>query len=347
MKKLLLILLAAAAFYVGGAFRFAPLMITAGVIVIIMPIMFALSRALGKHISADFKSSESAAVKNTELTRALVCENGGGLPVSRFRAEITAEYRGEKPTKFTLIGSAEPKGKTETEFKITPPRCGLIRLELKKIKVCDYLNIFAAPKKASAEALIAVYPKEREMKISFAPEYGSGGFAERVGARGGGEDSEIRQLREYERGDSARLIHKNLSARMGEPWVKELEKQADYIINLNLDLSGAAEAGPDGLDVFYEVLSALCAGLLKGAAAVNVSFSVKGAARSRAVRGADDMRGLLLELYKTEPEAFSETGALTDGLTLSADSVLSRGGERIMKFTAENLDEELGRFYNL
>ena len=209
------------------------------------------------------------------------------------------------------------------------------------------MNIFAAPKKASAEALIAVYPKEREMKISFAPEYGSGGFAERVGARGGGEDSEIRQLREYERGDSARLIHKNLSARMGEPWVKELEKQADYIINLNLDLSGAAEAGPDGLDVFYEVLSALCAGLLKGAAAVNVSFSVKGAARSRAVRGADDMRGLLLELYKTEPEAFSETGALTDGLTLSADSVLSRGGERIMKFTAENLDEELGRFYNL
>lgn len=346
MKKLLLILLAAAAFYIGGAFRFAPLMIMAAVIVIMFPVMFILSRRLGKNLNIHLKPSGGAMVKNIEASRAVVCENSGRLPVSRFRAEITASYRGQKPVKTALNGSAEPKGKTETEFKITAPHCGLIRLELKRLKTYDYTGVFAASKTIGEYADIAVYPAKRKMKLNYPPDLGMSGYAESAAIRGG-EDTEIRQLRKYERGDSARLIHKNLSARMGEPWVKELERQADHTAELNLDMGGAAEAEIELLDAFYEVLSALAAGLLKNAAAVRINCVAADAIRTRVVRNYDEIRGALLALYQTDPKSFGKTNAAPDALTLSVDLVLSRGGERITKFTAENLGEELSRVYDI
>lgn len=340
MKKILLVLFAAAAFYLGGAYRFTPLLVFAVAIIMLLPTMFILSRALGKKLSVRFERPEYSAEKGSEAAISVICENGGRLPVTRCRADISAAYPNSKPSKIKFQIGADANSEQTKELEINAPYCGLIELKIEKLKVCDWLNIFAAPKKCGAVCRAAIYPKEQEFDVSLAPSRGMSGFAERPGLRGG-SDTEIKSLREYEHGDSARLIHRNLSARTGELWVKELEKQADFIAELYLDMSGADKAEPRTMSLFYEVLSALAAGLLKNAAAVRL-FYKSGEERLLTARSRGDIRAALFELYKTDPKSFGAAEAPSGRLMLGLDCRLSRDGKTVKKFTAKDFDAVSG-----
>ncbi len=340
MKKIFLLLFAAAAFYLGGAYRFTPLLVFAAAALLLLPTMFILSRALGKKTDVKFVRPEYSAEKGGEAAVSVLCENGGKLPVTLCRADISAAYPNSKPSKLKLQTGADAKSEQTKELLIKAPYCGLIELKIEKLRVCDWLNIFAAPKKCGGVCRAAVYPKEREFDISFAPSRGLSGFAERPGLRGG-SDTEIKNLREYEHGDSARLIHRNLSARTGELWVKELEKQADIIAELYLDMSGARTAEPQTTDMFYEVLSALAAGLLRNAAAVMIYYS-RGENHCLTARNRGDIRAALLELYKTDPASLGAAEAPSGATTLGLDCRLTRDGKTIKTFTAKDFDAENG-----
>lgn len=340
MKKIFLLIFAAAAFYLGGAYRFTPLLIFAAAVILLLPAMFILSRALRKKLSVRFARPEYSAEKGSEAAVSVICENDGKLPVTRCKTDISAAYPNSKPSKIKFQIGADAKSEQTKELFIKTPCCGLIELKIEKLRVCDWLNIFAAPKKCGAVCRAAIYPKDQEFDVSLTPSQGMSGFAERPGLRGG-SDTEIKSLREYEHGDSARLIHRNLSARTGELWVKELEKQADFIAELYLDMSGADNAEPQTMSLFYEVLSALAAGLLKNAAAVRL-FYKSGEDRCLTARSRGDIRAALLELYKTAPKSFGAAEAPSGGLMLGLDCILSRDGKTIKKFTAEDFDAESG-----
>ncbi len=340
MKKILLVLFAAAAFYLGGAYRFTPLLVFAAAVILLLPTMFILSRRLRKKTDVRFACPEYSAEKGSEAAVSVICENGGWLPLTRCLANISAAYPNSKPNKIKFRIGADAKSEQTKDIDIKAPYCGLIELKIERLRVCDWLNIFAAPKKCGAVCRAAVYPKEQEFDVSLAPSQGMSGFAERPGLRGG-SDTEIKSLREYEHGDSARLIHRNLSARTGELWVKELEKQADFIAELYLNMSGADRTEPQKTGLFYEVLSALTAGLLKNAAAVRL-FYKSGEERRLTARSREDIRAALLELYKTDPKSFGAAEAPSGGLMLGLDCILSRDGKTIKKFTAEDFDAESG-----
>ena len=65
---------------------------------------------------------------------------------------------------------------------------------------------------------------------------------------------EIRQVREYRSGDSLRSVHRNLSARSGNLWIKEYERETEGAARVFLDLSEFSAAGPSERDSFYRLL---------------------------------------------------------------------------------------------
>ena len=338
MKKIFTALVAAAAFYIGGVYRFPPLMILSATAILILPVMFIISRLLRKNIKSEFSEKNSAVFKNTECLCVIVYENSGRLPVSRFYAKISYGYPGEKPKKKRIRGSADSKSSCETELSIPAPYCGMLTVKLEKLYVCDYLALWAAPKYSDSEIKIAVLPKERAVDVRYTPRYGLSGFAESIGARGG-DDPEVKQLREYERGDSARLIHQNLSARTGELWVKELEKQSDNAVDLYLDMGGAKAADCKRMDAFYEALSALTAGLLKSAAAVRVRYSINTNPQVFTVSDRADIHRLLTALYQADPNTLDKGDIPYDAISLNFESELRRGGELVKTLSQENTDE--------
>lgn len=341
MKKLFLILFAAATFYLGGAYRFPPLLAAACAALLMLPAMFILSRALRKNFGVKFIDTDVSAEKGEALTVPLLCENSGKLPVTICRADISAAYPNMDPTGIKLRCGADANSKRTKDLSLKAPYCGLVDIKIEKLHICDWLNIFAAPKKSGCECRAAVYPAERSFDVSLSPSFGMSGFSDRRGIRGGSGD-EIKNLREYEHGDSARLIHKNQSAKTGELWIKELEKQADFTAELYLDMSGADGAEPETMDLFYEVLSALTAGLLKTAAAVRIFYS-DGENRVMTARNRKDILTALFKLYGTDPETFGSARVPDGGVLLDLGCGLRRDGKIIKKFSRENFDSEPDR----
>ncbi len=336
MKKICWAIIALAAFYIAGAYRLTPLMIFSAAALLILPVMFAVSRLLRRSVSAEFKSETGAAAVNSEYRCNISCKNQSRLPVGRFCVRVCCGYGADKPIKKRLYGSLEPKSSGELSFDVYAPYCGLLKIRADRLYVSDFLGLFSAPKCIESEINLAVFPRENRMNISLAPSFGMSGFAGSSSPRGG-DDLEVKQLREYRDGDSAKLIHRNQSARTGTLWVKELEKQTDFIAELYL-ISGK-ETTTERMSIFYEILSALVLGLLDSASAVRVYFTAHTSAFM--VSGREQVRPLLLEIYKAEiggVRAIKNPNAIT----LSTDLELCAGGAAVKKFTEDDYLSELG-----
>lgn len=341
LKTASIVLLALGAFYIGGVYRFPPLLVFSIFALLVLPVMFALSRYLGKTLEIGFGAENVSTEKGTKSPVFLKLSDRGGLPVLHYRADISVRYGNSERMDTHFSGSIDSKSEKEEILEINAPYCGIVNLKIEKIRVYDYMGVFAYTQKNPRECSVAVYPKERELAIDYSPSFAMSGHSDRIGARGG-SDTEIKSIREYEYGDSAKLIHRNQSAKTGDLWVKELEKQADFTADLYLDARGLSEAAPEDADLFYEVLSALTAGLLSTAAAVRVRYN-GGEDKTVTVKNREEIRKLLFELYKTPPEKFGKTTPPKDGLLLTSAAELSRGGRIVKTFTAEKFPEELER----
>lgn len=335
MKKICLVIVAFAAFYIAGAYRLTPLMIFSAAALLTLPVMFAASRLLRRSVSAEFKSETGAAAVNTEYQCNISCKNQSRLPVGRFCVRVSCGYGSERPLKKRLYGSLEPKSDGELSFDVSAPYCGLLRVRADRLYVSDFLGLFSAAKRIESETSIAVFPRENHTDISLAPSFGMNGFAGSSAVRGG-DDLEVKQLREYRGGDSAKLIHRNQSARTGTLWVKELEKQTDFIAELYL-ISGK-ETTIKRMSAFYEILSALILGLLDSAAAVRVYFG--GHTSGFTVNRGEQVRALLLDVYKTGIGSI-RAPQNPDTITLSTDLELCSGGAAVKKFTEDDYLNEL------
>ena len=122
--------------------------------------------------------------------------------------------------------------------------CGGIRLEVKRLRVCDYLGLFSIPVKKAEPKVVVVRPDpvpledlpdlSRCIPRAWIPKHG-GGFAEQ------------HELRLYRPGDALNQVHWKLTAKTGRLILREpMEPVLDRLV-LTVDLTG----GPDQIDLKF------------------------------------------------------------------------------------------------
>lgn len=150
------------------------------------------------------------------------------MPPFRGRIRLTNRITGEKRRYDPLSG-------------IPAAHCGGITAKAEKLRVCDYLGLFAFPVKAREEKTVLIRPTplkvpmeadlQRYTAQSWRPKFG-GGFAEN------------HELRLYRPGDSLNQVHWKLSAKTGKLILREPMVPIRGKLLLTMDLSG----DPDALD---------------------------------------------------------------------------------------------------
>ena len=219
-----------------------------------------------------------------------------------------------------------------------------------RIKVYDYLLLFAARKRQKQTMALAVFPKEQALQIRRADfPSDDAGSPEEQSVLQAGSAQEIRQLREYRAGDPVRHIHWKLTAKTDVLWRKEYERETDAEVQLYLDLTAKKRMNLAEMSQFYSLAAALILGLLQGAAAVRVSW-YDDALVSVPVADSAQWREMLLRLYRAKPLRKAPSVDIpvgTDGFRLTTALAWYRGAELLHQFTAKRLDAELreGVFY--
>lgn len=317
MRKIGFLLTALLTCYMAGVFRSLPLMVLAGMEGVFFLVSFFLCRYLRRGLSAEVLRHGEI----TEKDRWLVCNirvrNTGRLPVSRFCIRIRYGYGQEEKERKSrgkrnryhvkqICGSAD-RGENTYRLELACRYCGLVTVQMVSLQVYDYLSLFSAARKLTETVEVAVCPQERVlyMRQSFIGQGEDFPVSEQRILRRGETGHEVRQLREYEAGDSSRSIHWNQSARTGQLWVKEYEKESDGAAELYLDLEGLEEAELTGQDAFYELLSAVILGLAENMSSVRVYWYDGNRKRleEREVSSGVQCRELLLLLYREQREA--------------------------------------------
>ena len=241
-------------------------------------------------------------------------------------------------------------GSSTLEFAMEAQHCGLIQLQMERLKLWDYLSLFFTKRNMAEQMELAVFPEEKMLKIApFAGSWGeSSPVEEQLVSRAGDACHEIRQIREYSTGDSNRHIHWNLSTRTDQLWIKEYEKETNSQAQLLLDLEDVASATREEKSAFYQLLSALVLGLLEQVASVQVHWPVKeGGFFMAEVANQEQCRSMLLLLYRQEgeqgekfpervPEELGEHYYQLDGKLRWYQE-----GQLICQFTGEGLAREI------
>ena len=206
---------------------------------------------------------------------------------------------------------------------------------------------------------IAVLPVPKKMNINMPPfgTYTNEPVAQSASDKKGDDQSEIRLVREYRQGDLTRHMHRNYSARTEKIWIKEFQKENDYIFDLYIDSSYEGEHDITDTDAFIEVLSSVLHNLMEYDIIIKIHYYDSESADMRLfeLEKKEDIDEFLVTFLRAEPlctkESFSSVCHIrpTDSIML-IDFGLNWyfNGRQIWKFSKEKLiDDITGRYYEL
>ena len=145
------------------------------------------------------------------------------LPAGRLRAELLLQnlLTGEKEI-CHLDSMAAGKEKTETKWSVCSNCCGAIRISVQKLLVSDMLGLFLTEQKLNISDTMIVLPEMKTVEVqvgdSFTTDWESIQYSEQ---KKGDDPGETFGIREYQPGDSTKMIHWKISQKLGELYVKE------------------------------------------------------------------------------------------------------------------------------
>lgn len=341
MKKIAFFVLLLFTAYLAGSYRSPALTALAVAEAVLGIALFFLARWFRRGLSPRFSVDSASTTAGEGVTLSVVLQNRRRFPVSRVRLRLRVAYEGKRPRKKHLLTAADP-GETQVPALFSPAWCGLVRIRLDRTQVYDPLSLFSCRKKERGEMVLAVFPPEKAMQIIPNPVAGEdGGTGDVTVNRPGDAYHEIRQIRDYRTGDPLRHIHWNLSAKTDQLRIREYERETDLQVDVLADPTGAG--GPEKLDAFYRLLSALVLGLLQNATAVRVIWLAP-SPDSVLVTGAEDCRDMLSALYRAAPHitVWTKEPELPRGiLRLSGDLSLWDGTALIHRFSPDTMAEDL------
>ena len=350
MKKLLALIILAAALYFGGMNDQTAVIVSVLCLLIVFLVSFIFSRVMKRFVSADLPVGVSTVYKNTESVLKIKVFNSSRVPLSRAALSMRMKYKNSRTVSSKRFRVSAPGGECESEIFFTPPYCGIIEARIKKIRIYDYLYMFSCSKKLGCKSEIYILPPPRELRIIM-PDFGAytaNAVTESSSDKSGEDHSEIRLVREYRDGDLMRHIHRNYSARSGKLWIKEYYRDNDRKINVYLNTSSKQPLSADLLDAYYELVSSVLTSCVKYGLSMRINWldAESGQAREYELRCSDDVSALLAKLYCTNtacsPEAFAAVFGDTDsGMVLSASLQWIFGGVPVFTFDKKTLSAQL------
>lgn len=344
MRRAALLLLIAASFYLAAMYRYPLLLALCAVELLLLPLSLCLAQYFRKRLSASFLQQ----CVPVEVGSAALCHvqtsYTGRLPVSRFAVCLRGGYPSQRRRVRETLRGGTLTGETRLEFCLLAPYCGLLELRLARIKVYDYLLLFAARKRQRESMSLAVFPKEQALQVLRAAfPSDDAGTPEEQSVLQAGSAQEIRQLREYRAGDPVRHIHWKLTAKTDILWRKEYERETDAETQLYLDLTAKKRMDIAAMSRFYTLAAALISGLLQSAASVRVSW-YDGRLLSVQVADAAQCREMLLRLYRAKPLRKAppvNLPAEAECFRLTTSLGWYRGAEQLFQFNEKRLGAEL------
>ncbi|MBR4211696.1 MAG: DUF58 domain-containing protein [Oscillibacter sp.] len=328
------LLLVALTWYLAGMFRTLSLTVLLLSELGLFLVMSALSAHFHTALDASFPDETTFGEKERDCACRLRLEVHGRLPAGRPRLTLGLSYRAQKRRSTQrFYGGAEPGRETDVTFYVRPPYAGPLYIELRQILTWDYLFLFPSKRRKREWMLLAVLPPPREARISprSLPEMSGGQARESAPVPLDGMSPEVRDLREYRPGDSARSIHWKLSARTDRLWIRDYEDEQGERFTLYLNLSDGARMRPEQWDTFYEVLSAILLGLLRHRRAVRVFWRDGGEDLQSDVSDTQSRQAFFLQLYLSEPPDGTPEPRLTD-FAFDTNLLWTRGTQPVWQF---------------
>lgn len=217
-----------------------------GMLIIMPLVMLALLilQRLRITVSVDSKNpvtEKEAMEKPARATITLSVENGNRiLPVTKGIAQVRYEnlFSGEKG-KMKVRFSVDSGRKRDRRIPVVMQNCGNVAIKVEKVRIYDYLNIFAWTVGKNFETQnVLVLPPLKEMYLDRDGWYNeTEEDSDRFSLYKKGDDpSEIFNVREFADGDKIQTIHWKLSGKTGSLMVKEGSLPLTKVINIFVDL---------------------------------------------------------------------------------------------------------------
>ena len=214
------------------------------------------------------------------------------LPAGAVTLRISGENRftGEKLPleKMTFWGVQKEK----RSIPLITKSCGAVKCRLEKVRVWDYLGLFAIPVKKGDEVTVLVLPvpvspqKEPELQQD---------SALCLKPKPGGGYSEEHELRPYRQGDAINSIHWKLSSKWGETIVREPQLMKRKRVTLSVSPASQSK----GLENQLDQLLYLSRKLIKE----GIPFTVRFDGRKPAViTGEGALQELFLAILASPPQ---------------------------------------------
>ena len=222
-----------------------------GMLIIMPMVMLALLilQRLRITVSVDSKNpvtEKEAMEKPARASITLSVENGNRiLPVTKGIAQVRYEnlFSGEKG-KMKVRFSVDSGRKRDRRIPVVMQNCGNVAIKVEKVRIYDYLNIFAWTVGKNFETQnVLVLPPLREMYLDRDGWYNeTEEDSDRFSLYKKGDDpSEIFNVREFADGDKIQTIHWKLSGKTGSLMVKEGSLPLTKVINIFVDLCVVGE----------------------------------------------------------------------------------------------------------
>ncbi len=261
-------------------------------------------------------SGLEAVIDNPDMTRAKIgdelrvyvkVKNPARLGGARVRMNLLIDYELEGKVHTERMRFVTERKEQMTACLVSAEHCGHITCRIEKLKLYDYLWLFAIPGKVShAQCQFTVMPTlldiEPLAERSYREDFESGIYAQN---RPGRDYSEVYEIRSYREGDPISSIHHKLSAKREELVVRE----GSYPVGNRLMLITIL---PDWTASIED-----CEKVLTSAFSVS-SFLLANGIPHLAAWLSEDMPSGIMERHVGDEESFYE----------AADSIMTSGRDR-------------------
>ncbi|GEM_PF-2365916 len=213
-----------------------------------------------------------------------------------YKLAVSFEYRGiSHPCVYAVLSDKSKskifacKGINKIFFERTSEKCGIAETQIKHFIVKDPMGLFSQKIKIDKAVTVVTFPTlAKGNNFSFSPTEldTAEEITENAGLTKGDED--VRDIREYRQGDRIKKMHRNLSARTSEIWIKEYSSGNTPTITLS------TEHNKDCDDTYYEGLFSALQYFLDNGIVIRFYFKKT----LYTLKNTEDVYMLIYKLYK-------------------------------------------------